>query len=64
MDYEKFMEEVRLREKDIVRLRHKGMTYLQIANKYQITAERVRQILVRTNPQKTGRAIERGPHMH
>jgi DNA-directed RNA polymerase sigma subunit (sigma70/sigma32) len=48
MDYERFMEEVRSREKDMVELRRKGMTLQQIGDRYQITAERVRQIVTRT----------------
>lgn len=49
MDYAKFMAEVRVREGEMVRLRKQGLTLQEIGKKYQITAERVRQILERQN---------------
>jgi DNA-directed RNA polymerase sigma subunit (sigma70/sigma32) len=47
MDYERFMAEVRAREEDIRELRRQGETLQQIGDKYGISAERVRQILLR-----------------
>lgn len=52
MDYAKFMEEVEERRAEIVRLRHKGWTLQQIGDKYQISAERVRQVLASPRSKK------------
>jgi DNA-directed RNA polymerase sigma subunit (sigma70/sigma32) len=63
MDYERFMAEVRKREAEMRVLRKNGMTLLQIGNKYNITAERVRQILLRTPAKKTPSAARHEAHV-
>lgn len=47
MDYDEFIAKVRLRETRIRDLRKQGRTLQEIGNLYGITAERVRQILLR-----------------
>ena len=59
MDYVKFMEEVRQREAEIGTLRNKGLTLQEIGDRFDISAERVRQILARQEKTKKKNPAEK-----
>lgn len=60
MDYAKFIEEVREREAQIGRLRKNGLTLQEIGDRFEISAERVRQILARQNKERKTNPADKG----